>query len=305
MQACLGELKKEKGNESVCLFVNVDGKKLVLGTLFTEKLPQQQFDLVFDQDFELSHNWKSGSVYFFGYKAANPFEEEYPLIWLHIFKCLLEYCGLEYSRSNDSESEEDIPLSIAKNGKPESKAKQEKPVEAEKASAAKGKESDAGKKGKLVEPNKDVKSQEDDESSDEDVMSEDDDEDDSEDEDDEDESDDESDESNKKTPKKVETSKKRPVESATKTPVPTKRQKRLPKKQVISCSETILSDGKKSGGHVDTPYPAKQAAKTAANKPNQQTPKSGGSHSCKSCNRTFGSEQALESHSKAKHSGGK
>ncbi|KAL0336978.1 UNVERIFIED_CONTAM: Histone deacetylase HDT1 [Sesamum calycinum] len=163
-QACLGELKKEKGNESVCLFVNVDGKKLVLGTLFTEKLPQQQFDLVFDQDFELSHNWKSG---------------------------------------NDSESEEDIPLSIAKNGKPESKAKQEKPVEAEKASAAKGKESDAGKKGKLVEPNKDVKSQEDDESSDEDVMSEDDDEDDSEDEDDEDESDDESDESNKKTPKKV------------------------------------------------------------------------------------------------------
>ncbi|KAK4392101.1 Histone deacetylase HDT1 [Sesamum angolense] len=84
-QACLGELKKEKGTESVCLFVNVDGKKLVLGTLFTEKLPQQQFDLVFDQDFELSHNWKSGSVYFFGYKAANPFEEEYPLIWLHIF----------------------------------------------------------------------------------------------------------------------------------------------------------------------------------------------------------------------------
>ncbi|XP_011101488.1 histone deacetylase HDT1 [Sesamum indicum] len=277
-QACLGELKKEKGNESVCLFVNVDGKKLVLGTLFTEKLPQQQFDLVFDQDFELSHNWKSGSVYFFGYKASNPFEED----------------ALPEGESDDSESEENIPLSIAKNGKPESKAKQEKPVEAEKASAAKGKESDAGKKkGKLVEPNKDVKSKEDNESSDEDVMSDADD--DSEDEDDEDESDDESDESNKESPKKVEPSKKRPVESATKTPVPSKKAKATPQK----------TDGKKSGGHVDTPYPAKQAGKTAANKPNQQTPKSGGSHSCKSCNRTFGSEQALESHSKAKHSGGK
>ncbi|KAK4478710.1 hypothetical protein RD792_014208 [Penstemon davidsonii] len=77
-QACIGELKKEKGNESVCLFVNVDGKKLVLGTLFTDKLPQQQFDLVFDRDFEITHNWKNGSVYFCGYKANNPFEEEYP-----------------------------------------------------------------------------------------------------------------------------------------------------------------------------------------------------------------------------------
>ncbi|KAL0410049.1 UNVERIFIED_CONTAM: Histone deacetylase HDT1 [Sesamum latifolium] len=85
-QACLGELKKEKGNESVCMFVNVDGKKLVLGTLFSEKLPQQQFDLVFDRDFELSHNWKNGSVYFYGYRASNPFEEEYPLITISNFK---------------------------------------------------------------------------------------------------------------------------------------------------------------------------------------------------------------------------
>lgn len=77
MQACLGEMKKEK-SEHVCLFVNVDGKKLVLGTLFSDKLPQQQFDLVFDRDFELSHNWKNGSVYFYGYLAANPYEE-YPL----------------------------------------------------------------------------------------------------------------------------------------------------------------------------------------------------------------------------------
>lgn len=79
MQACLDELKKEKRHESVCLFVNVDGKKLVLGTLFSDKLPQQQFDLVFDRDFELSHNWKNGSVYFYGYVANNSFGDEYPL----------------------------------------------------------------------------------------------------------------------------------------------------------------------------------------------------------------------------------
>lgn len=71
-------MKKDKGNQSVCLYVTVDGKKLVLGTLFSEKLPQQQFDLVFDKEFELSHNWKNGSVYFYGYKANNPYEE-YPL----------------------------------------------------------------------------------------------------------------------------------------------------------------------------------------------------------------------------------
>ncbi|KAI3447502.1 hypothetical protein Pfo_004167 [Paulownia fortunei] len=280
-QACLGEVKKEKGNESVCLFVNVDGKKLVLGTLFTDKLPQQQFDLVFDQDFELSHNWKSGSVYFYGYKANNPFEED--------------ATDLPEGESDESESEEDIPLTLANNGKPESKAKQEKPAEAERVNATKEKKSDAGKqKVKIAETNKDVNPQDDDESSDEDLMSEDDDEDDSED-DDEDDSDDESNESDEETPKKVETSKKRPVESASKTPVPGKKAKVTPQK----------TDGKKGGGHVDTPYPAKQAGKTPANKPNQQTPKSGGSHSCKSCNRTFGSEIALESHSKAKHGGGK
>ncbi|KAG8374158.1 hypothetical protein BUALT_Bualt11G0101700 [Buddleja alternifolia] len=258
-QASLGEVKKEKGNESVCLYVNVDGKKLVLGTLFTDKLPQQQFDLVFDQDFELSHNWKNGTVYFYGYKA------------------------------NESDSEEDIPLTVANNGKPETKPKQEKPAAAEKANAAKGKASDAGKqKVTIVEPTKD------DESSDEDLMSEDED-DDSEDVDGEDGSDDESDESDEETPKKAEPSKKRPVESAIKTPVPDKKAKVTPEK----------TDGKKGGGHVATPHPAKQAGKTPATKPNQQTPKSEGQHSCKSCNRKFGSDKALESHTKAKHADGK
>ncbi|KAL1549337.1 Histone deacetylase hdt1, variant 2 [Salvia divinorum] len=243
-QACLGETKKEKGNESVCLFVNVDEKKLVLGTLVTDKLPQQQFDLVFDRDFELSHNWKNGI---------------------------------------ESDSEEDIPLVTVNNAKPEAKAKQEKPADAVKG---KGKESDAGKqKVKIVEPIKDANSGDDDTS--DDMMSEDDDEDDSE-----DDASDESDESDEETPKKAESSKKRAAESVTKTPVQDKKAKLTPQK----------TDGKKVSGHVATPHPAKQAGKTPGNKPNQQTPQSGGSVTCKSCPKTFGSEKALESHTKAKHS---
>ncbi|GER45394.1 histone deacetylase HDT1 [Striga asiatica] len=302
-QACIGELKKEKGNEAVYLFVNVDGTKLVLGTLFADKLPQQQFDLVFDKDFELSHNFKSASVYFYGYRASNPFEE-YPLHTFSSFGFVFLNCVFLLIRtgpegesdefdSEEEEEEEEEPLPLANNGKPESKPKEGKSVEVAKANADKGKESDGGRqKVKIVEPKKDVDaSEEDDESSDEDMMSEDDDEDDSQDEDDSD----ESGESDEETPKKAEPSKKRPSESATKTPVQSKKAKATPQK----------TDGKKAGGHVATPHPAKQAGKTPANKPNQQTTKSGGSHSCKSCNRTFTSEQGLDSHTKAKHAGGK
>ena len=79
MQACLGETKNNK-NESVCLHINVEGKKLVLGTLHSERLPQQLFDLVFDKTFTISHNWKNGSVYFYGYQADQPSEDDsYPL----------------------------------------------------------------------------------------------------------------------------------------------------------------------------------------------------------------------------------
>ncbi|XP_004246566.1 histone deacetylase HDT1 [Solanum lycopersicum] len=242
-QASLGELKKDK-SESACLSVNIDGKKLVLGTLNSEKVPQQQFDLVFDKDFELSHNLKSGSVYFFGYKATNPFDEE------------------EDDEDDYDDSDEDIPLTLANSGKPD-------PKEAGKSNA--GKDSASGKqKVRIVEPTKD----------DEDESSDDDGSDLGEDEDD-------SDESEEETPKKAEPAKKRKADSATKTPVTDKKAK---------LTTPQKTDGKKGGVHVATPHPSKQASKT---------PKSAGSHHCKPCNRSFGSEGALESHSKAKHSAGK
>ncbi|KAA8516666.1 hypothetical protein F0562_016828 [Nyssa sinensis] len=277
-QACLGEVKGN-GNESVCLYVNVNGKKLVLGTLSPEKLPQQQFDLVFERDFELSHNWKNGSVYFYGYKANNPFDDS----------------------ENDfgSDSEEDLPLIAADNGKPNSQAKQAKLPAPEKANAVKSDSATGKQKVKIVEPKKDVKPEEDEESSEDfeyDSSDQSDDESDSiEDGGSGTDEDDESNEEDEETPK-VELSKKRPAESAKKTPGPDKKAK------FVTPQKT---DGKKAGGHVATPHPSKQAGKTPSTEAKQQTPKSVGSHPCKSCNRSFNSQQALDSHSKAKHTAGK
>ncbi|KAL2524912.1 Coronatine-insensitive protein 1 [Abeliophyllum distichum] len=59
-QASIGELKEDKANESVCLFATVDEKKLVIATLFTKTLPQQQLGMVFDRDFQLWHEWENG-----------------------------------------------------------------------------------------------------------------------------------------------------------------------------------------------------------------------------------------------------
>lgn len=276
-QACLGEAKKDKGNESVCLFVNFDDQKLVLGTLSHEKIPQIPFDLVFEKDFELSHNLKNGSVFFSGYKVAQPESDSDEFI---------------------SDGEEDLPVPVD-NGKEE--AKQPKP---ENENAAKP---DSKQKVKIVEPNKDGKpkpenddsSDEEDDSSDDGESSDDqammmanDEDESSEDEDDEsDEDDDDSDDGDVKTPKKAEVGKKRSAESASKNPVPDKKAK------FVTPQKTDL---KKAGVHIATPHPSKQAAKTSAN--SQRKEQAQKSFSCNSCNRSFGSENALQSHSKAKHS---
>ncbi|KAK6926657.1 Nucleoplasmin-like domain [Dillenia turbinata] len=75
-QATLGESKK-KGNESVPIFLKFNDQKLVLGTLSPVNFPQISFDLVFEKEFELSHNWKNGSLYFCGYTSFMD-DDEYP-----------------------------------------------------------------------------------------------------------------------------------------------------------------------------------------------------------------------------------
>ncbi|XP_043724567.1 histone deacetylase HDT1-like [Telopea speciosissima] len=287
-QASLGEVKKDKGNDSVPLYVNVGGQRLVIGTLSHEKCAQITFDLVFEKEFELSHNWKNGSVYFVGYKSVLPDESE------------------DFSDFGSDSEEEEIPLQATENGKPVQK--QEKPA-TEKVNAGKPDSSAAKPKVKIAEPVKVDKSKKDEDDDDDD--SDDDDEDDSEEDesdedmletgDDSDEDDESSDEDDEETPtpKKVEQGKKRPLDSVAKTPASDKKAK------LVTPQKT---DGKKGGGHTATPHPNKQAAKTPASNDKskgQQTPKSGGQFSCKPCSKSFNSDSGLQDHNKAKHSAGK
>ncbi|XVF46852.1 hypothetical protein PTKIN_Ptkin03bG0061200 [Pterospermum kingtungense] len=249
-QASLAESKNKA--ESVPLYVNANGKKLLLGTLSHQNFPQLSFDLVFDEDFELSHNWKNGSVYF-----------------------------LDMSSDEErSEEEEELPVAAAENGKAKADAKT--------AKANTGKPDAVKPAAKIAEPSNNKKTEDDEDSEDEDESDE---EDDSEDEDESDEMDmdensDDEEVEDEETPKKVESSKKRPAEAAT--PVSGKKAKPAPTPQ--------KTDGKKGG--QATPHPSKQAGKTPA-----KSPKSGGQFSCGSCSKSFGSEVGLESHKKAKHGG--
>ncbi|KEH38942.1 histone deacetylase 2a, putative [Medicago truncatula] len=247
-QVALGEAKKDKPNESVVIYLKVGEQKLVLGTLTKDKIPQISLDIVLEKEFELSHNSK----------AANSEDEDIPLI------------------------------TTEQNGKPEPKAEELKVSEPKKAdakNAAPAKNAATAKHVKVVDP-KDEDSDDDDESDDEIGSSDDEMENadsDSEDEDDSDEDDEE------ETPvKKVDQGKKRPNESASKTPISSKKSKNATPEK---------TDGKKAG-HTATPHP-KKGGKT----PNSdaKTPKSGGGLSCSSCSKTFNSETGLTQHSKAKH----
>lgn len=265
-QAALGETKK--GNENVVLFVNFNGKKLVVGTLSMDKCPQIQCDLVFEKEFEISHNSKNGSVYFSGYKG---------------------FLGPESPSDDSDDSDSDDEIRLVANGKPE-------PLEGSKVGS-----SEAKPKVKIVEPKKGDESEDDDseDSSDDEESDEEDntgasdgtnDEDESD--DDEDESDDDSDDD---TPDKAKQSNKRSAEtSASKTPADKKA-------KLMSTPQKSGADGKKgSGVHIATPHPAKKAGK--GDKSKQETPESAATPlSCNTCSKTFNSEKGLESHTKAKH----
>ncbi|XP_038682538.1 histone deacetylase HDT1 isoform X2 [Tripterygium wilfordii] len=250
-QAALGESKKDKGKEAVPLYVKCGDQKLVIGTLSSENFPQVSFDLVFEKEFELSHNWKGGSVHFCGYKVPIPDEGD-------------DYPGKVVPKGDNAAAKPQA-------AKPESSVKQVELVEPSKLGEG---DSDEDSEDDSDEDSEDD-SDEDDESGSDLMMSED---------------IDDSDE--EEMPKKDEVVKKRPNDSALKTPASKKAKSATPQK----------TDGKK-GGHTATPHPSKKAGKTPANgaNPKAQTPKSVGQFSCNSCDRTFTKEVGLESHKKAKH----
>ncbi|XP_008241307.1 PREDICTED: histone deacetylase HDT1 isoform X4 [Prunus mume] len=260
-QVCLDDVKKAKGSNPISLFVKTGNHKLVLGILSAEKFPQLPLDIFFGEKFELSHNWKNGSVHFIGYKSL--------------------------SKGDNSDSEEDVALTVVDNGKPKLSTEDTK---------------------KAIKSEQKEASSDDDESDDEEVgadqtkvkfeegSSEDEDESDDDDADSEDETDD-SEEEDEETPKKADVSKKRPAESA----------KILANNKKAKFVTPEKTDSKKGSVHIATPYPAKLAGKKPAtsDQSKQQAPKSGGTFNCQSCNRSFNSDVALQSHTKAKHSAAK
>ncbi|KAI3904160.1 hypothetical protein MKW98_021746, partial [Papaver atlanticum] len=63
------------------------------------------------------------------------------------------------------------------------------------------------------------------------------------------------------------------------------------------------ADGKKGGAvHQGTPYPKGGKTPASGGNKSNKSPKSIGSVSCNSCSKQFGTDSALQAHSKAKHS---
>uniref|UniRef100_A0A7N1A6W9 Nucleoplasmin-like domain-containing protein n=1 Tax=Kalanchoe fedtschenkoi TaxID=63787 RepID=A0A7N1A6W9_KALFE len=266
-QASIGESKKGK-DESVLVYVKIGEQKLVIGTLPADKHPQIQYDVVFEKDFELSHNWKNGSIFFCGYRTQNPGDDK-------------GFSGDEFD--SDSEDEE-LPV---ENGKHELvNVASTKPAAADEAKVS------------VQEAAKEAKACNYEDSSDDKDFSDSEDEDLSDDGDEkmgEGDSDDEEDisEEDEKTLNPKKENKKRPTEPENKTPVPSKKAKNATSQK---------TDGKKAAAHTATPHPAKQAGKTPKSE-NSKTPATTGKSTvtCGSSSKTFNSDKALESHSKAKH----
>ncbi|KAM5588193.1 hypothetical protein ABKV19_006569 [Rosa sericea] len=72
-QACVGLNQRCHG----VVYVNIGEERRVLGSLLPPRVPQFSCDLVFDQEFLLSHNLEMGSVFFAGYScfSKNKLEE--------------------------------------------------------------------------------------------------------------------------------------------------------------------------------------------------------------------------------------
>ena len=81
----MGEVQNPKGNERVPLYIHVNGKKLLIGTLAFGKCDQLSLDLVFDGEFGLPHGFAAGSVFFSGYTLVLENRDEYPFL-----KCVIK-----------------------------------------------------------------------------------------------------------------------------------------------------------------------------------------------------------------------
>lgn len=61
------------------IFVKVDGKKFLIGTLSVDKFPQHTTSIVFEKEFELLHTSKTSTISALGFKYIN-IKRKYPSI---------------------------------------------------------------------------------------------------------------------------------------------------------------------------------------------------------------------------------
>ncbi|XP_024315870.1 histone deacetylase HDT2 isoform X2 [Brachypodium distachyon] len=281
-------LEADNMKENVEVFVNVGGKRIMLGTLSVDKHPQVVTDQVFDKEFELVHSSMTSNICFTGYqfkivKSSNSSSKE-------------------ASDVSGDDSDEEVPLAIPLDSNTDdyknnqathgvNKLTASRPADApcsiskaavQETDSLEGPEGDHKDKTAAQDPSDDNDSK----GSDQDMDH---------------------------TPK----GNKRPVETPLKTPSAKKTNIASPTvgKKTGSCV------GKKSAHvHVATPYPAKQAhkisehvhvatphpAKHARKTPeNSDKSKQSASYFCNSCNRTFNSSMGLEDHSRMKHGAAK
>uniref|UniRef100_A0A0A9H363 Hdt102 n=1 Tax=Arundo donax TaxID=35708 RepID=A0A0A9H363_ARUDO len=312
-------LQAGKGNENVEVFVEVGGKRLLIGTLSVDRHPQYTIELVFEKEFELLHTSKTSNISVIGYKFSEC-ERKYPYVGGSEDYDSDSEEG-ESSNNKDSSNEDDVessdedidsPKNVEVNNRPAETPLKTAPEKKEKRTTpSKGNitgcdeddvessdedeespENDKGKnrpaettlktppeKEKITTPSKGNNT-----SSDEDDVE-------SSDEDEDSPSPKKKDED---SPKNVK-GKNRPAETPLKTP-PEKKAKITPpskRRNTGSCT------GKKSVHvHVATPYPSsKHVKKTPSTSDNPKQPTG---YACKSCSKTFNSYIALKTHCKVK-----
>ncbi|KAM0931210.1 hypothetical protein ACQ4PT_000309 [Festuca glaucescens] len=283
-QAALGETKK--GTHNIVVSAEIDDQKVILGTLSAENRPQFLCDLIFHKEFELSHSSKTASVFVCGYRAVMPDQPEYgsskdegevktvnnqvinPIagevktVNNQVINSIADTLDSDEDDS-DSSSLDDLTSSGDDLTEDESDS-----------------EDDSSEEDDTSTEEDDSSSEEINTSSEEIATSS---------------EEDSSDEEGKNTPVKPEDGKKRVAEIALKTLASDKKAK-------IATLSGQTTTGDKEVPHVATPHPSKQTSKTSGNsKSKAKSPKSVGTHACKSCSKTFGSDSALQSHEKAKH----
>ncbi|CAI9105544.1 OLC1v1004483C1 [Oldenlandia corymbosa var. corymbosa] len=299
-QASVGEVKNEKSAKKILLRLKIDNKDFVIGTLSFPDRAQVLFDLVLHKEFELSHDWKEGSVYLLGYVAQEGEDDD-------------ELGSEEFSEEDEEEA---MQVDTPQNGKVEP----EKPA-AKTEALVKSNPTEKSSSKDLVKKDEPISDDDDDDDDDDEddtdlsddsdddegnevsvealknllgrITGEDDDEDDSDDDDEEDDESDDDDDGSEDNAQDLGPIKKRPAETA-KAPVPAAKKAKLPAtnksgEKNPAAKGKLKGQNKQSGGQVP------RAQNKPLNKGNSPNSKAKG-------NAPNSKAKGNASNSKAKHS---